>query len=238
MSTRLLRVVVPALVLLVAGLAAPSATGTAPARIAMERGARPVAVPPAGQAVDTSHPTRWVGSGTPGQLHVGRGRPRGAQGRDHPVPLRTRPGRIEMKAHRQGGQHQQARGARRRRPGHAQRRREAPDPLPEHLRPRADLDDVALRRPGHARGWSSRTSRFARGNSTGQTVRRRRRRRDLRARRPAEDRRLALRRQPLRPARPGPRRARPCARCRSTTTCRSTSSAAPSPAGCAATAAR
>jgi hypothetical protein len=39
-------------------------SGPATARAALERGARQVAVPPAGQAVDTSNPTRWVGSGT------------------------------------------------------------------------------------------------------------------------------------------------------------------------------
>ena len=65
MLPRLVRVVVPALALLVAALVNPAASGPATARAALERGARHVAVPPAGQAVDTSNPTRWVGSGTP-----------------------------------------------------------------------------------------------------------------------------------------------------------------------------
>ena len=73
--------------------------------------------------------------------------------------------------------------------------------------PDADLDDLALRQPGDARGSSSRTSPSPRQLHR-PAVRRRRRRRDLRARRPAEDRRLAVRPQPLRPARSRPRRRR------------------------------
>ena len=49
---------------------------------------------------------------------------------------------------------------------------------------------------------------FADGDATGRDVRRRRGRRDLRARRPAQDRRLDVHRQPLRSDRPGPRRRR------------------------------
>ena len=47
-------------------------------------------------------------------------------------------------------QHAARRRARRRRQGDAQRRRQAPHPLHEHLRPGADLDHVALPGPGHA----------------------------------------------------------------------------------------
>ncbi len=44
-------------------------------------GVRPVEVPRAARAVDTSNPDRWVGNGTPGELHVARRRPRGREGR-------------------------------------------------------------------------------------------------------------------------------------------------------------
>ena len=57
---------------------------------------------------------------------------------------------------------------RRRRAGDAQRRGPAAHPLHGHVRSGAGVDDVALPGPGHAAGWSSRTSTFADGNSTGQ----------------------------------------------------------------------
>ena len=71
---------------------------------------------------------------------------------------------------------------------------------------------------------------FADGDATGATVRRRRRWRDLRARRPAEDRRLDLRRQSLRSHRARTSGAAPCGRCPSTTANRSRRPAARSPA--------
>lgn len=50
--------------LLAAALPGPAAPG-APAHRAAQRGAKPVPVPAAARPVDTSHPTRWVGTGTP-----------------------------------------------------------------------------------------------------------------------------------------------------------------------------
>lgn len=54
-----------ALAISTAGLLAAPILVTAPAEAALPPGARPVPVPAAGRAVDTSHPTRWVGHGTP-----------------------------------------------------------------------------------------------------------------------------------------------------------------------------
>ena len=50
-------------------------------------------------------------------------------------------------ADREGRQHEPGHRHRRRRQGHAERRRQAPDPLPEHLRPGAGVDDRPLPGP-------------------------------------------------------------------------------------------
>ena len=175
--------------------------------VAPATAAAAVAVPTEARAVSTSHPDRWVGHGTRAQLHVARGRARGRQGRGHPLPLRARQGQDRDEGDRQGGQHQPPRRPRRPRQGHAQRRREAPHPLPGHLRQTADLDHLALRRPGDAAARRAEPHLRERQLHR-RDVRGRRWRRDLHPRRPAQDRALAVHRQPLRPDGAGPGRRR------------------------------
>ena len=75
--------------------------------------------------------------------------------------------------------------------GHAERRGPAAHPLHGHLRPRSDVHDVALPGPGHAA--AGRREPRLRGRELQRPgLRRRRRRRDLRARRASEHRELHL----------------------------------------------
>ena len=109
-----------------------------------------VNVPRDAQAVDTSRPDRWVGTGTPRSC-TSRAVVR-AVARGGVIRFRCGPAPVRIVMRQTAKVVNTSRrvvldGAR---PGHAQRRREAPDPLPGHLRPAADLDHVALRRPGHA----------------------------------------------------------------------------------------
>ena len=119
--------------------------------------------------------------------------------------------------------------ARRRRQGDAQRRRQAPHPLHEHLRRGAGLDHVALPGPGPSAADGAepdvRRRQLDRRDDRG-----RRWRRDLRAGRPVQGGQLAVRRQPLRPHRPGPRRRRDPRAQPVTRASRCTSSTAPSAA--------
>ena len=142
-----------------------------------------------------------VGTGTPSVVHLARGRARGREGRRDRLRLRSRPRHHRDEEDGQGGQHLRARRPRRRRQGHPERRGPAADPLHEHLRPGAGLDDVALQRPGGAAARAEADAPRPRQQHGGDDGRRRWRR-GLRARRPADDRRLDLRRQPLRPHRP------------------------------------
>ena len=64
--------------------------------------------------------------------------------------MRARAGHDQDARDGQGPQHAARGRPRRRRPGHAERRRPAADPLHEHLRPGPDLDHLALPGPGHA----------------------------------------------------------------------------------------
>ena len=83
-----------------------------------------------------------------GELHLPCGRRRGRRRRRHHVRLRPQPAHDRDERDRQGRQHVQRRRARRRRQGDPQRCRPAPHPVHEHLRPGADLDDLALSEPG------------------------------------------------------------------------------------------
>ena len=98
-----------------------------------------------------SDPDHVVGTGTPGELHRRGGRGRRRQGRDHHVRLRSRPGHDPDDRDRQGLQRQARCRPRRGRPRHARRPGRSPDPVPEHLRPGAGLDDRSLPGPGPPR---------------------------------------------------------------------------------------
>ncbi len=107
--------------------------------------ARPSAV--AG-AADTSHPDHVIGDGTPAGCTSKAVVDAVAAGRRHHVPVRTGPGHHHHDGHREGPQRPPGRRAGRGRPRHTQRRRQAPHPVPEHLRRGAGLDDVPLPGPG------------------------------------------------------------------------------------------
>ena len=82
---------------------------------------------------DGARPRRAGRQGHAGELHLRR---RGVRGRPRwprHVRLRARPRDHPDAPDREGPQHQPLARARRRRTGDAQRRRRAPDPLPEHL---------------------------------------------------------------------------------------------------------
>ena len=102
---------------------------------------------PAGSAArghDAPGPRRRDGHA--GELHR-RGR-RGSRraGRHHHVRLRPEPGDDHDDRDRQGLQRPARRRDRRRRPRHARRPGRPPDPVHEHVRPGAGLDDVVTAR--------------------------------------------------------------------------------------------
>ena len=110
---------------------------------------------------------RVVGHGTPASCTAAAFRKAVAQGGTITFDCGPDPVTIVMDKHREVHNDAAPQGRhRRRRAGHAQRRRQAPDPLPEHLRPAADLDHVALPGPGHPK-LVLRHLTFTRGNSTG-----------------------------------------------------------------------
>ena len=148
-----------------------------------------------------------VGNGTPGGCTSAAVVVGGRAGRRRDLRLRARAGDDPDAPDREGAQHQPVARPRRRRPGDAERRRQAADPLPEHLRPGAGLDDRPLPGPGDAAAGRAGTSPSPTATPPGRPGRRRRRR-DLRPRRAADDHRLAVHRQPLRPDRSRPRRRR------------------------------
>ncbi len=121
-------------------------------------------------AVYTSRPDRWIGTGTPRSC-TSRAVVRAvATGGVITFSCGPDPVTIHDEADREGAQREPPRRARRRRQGHAQRRRQAPHPLSEHLRRGA--------RAGPRRTATTRTTphltvqnlTFADGNSTGETV--------------------------------------------------------------------
>ncbi len=110
-------------------------------------------VPSGGQAVDSSHPTTVVGSGTAASctadavvaaVHAG-GVVTFACGAAPRHDRRARDRHLQRRRPRRRQRHH-----RRRQPRHAERRRQEPHPLPKHLRSDATLDDVALPGAGHA----------------------------------------------------------------------------------------
>ncbi|CAA9418343.1 MAG: FIG00815828: hypothetical protein, partial [uncultured Pseudonocardia sp.] len=142
----------------------------------------------------------------PRELHV-RGRRRGRRRRwGHHVLLRTGAGDHPDAADGAGGQPLRAGRARRRWPRHAQRRRRAAHPLPEHLRPRHRVHHVALPGPG---GAAPRPAGPRAGRRQCHRHRGRRGRGGVRPRRAAHGDRLPVHRQPVPPGGPGPRRCRP-----------------------------
>ena len=91
-------------------------------------------VPPAGRAVDTRHPNHVIGNGLAGQLHVGRRGARRCRGRHHHLQLRAQARHHRDDLDRQRDQDPASGRAGRRRPDHAERRRQAPNPVLGHLR--------------------------------------------------------------------------------------------------------
>ena len=107
-------------------------------------------VPPAGRAVNTSHPTRVVGRGTPASCTSAAVVKAVAKGGVITFDCGPTAGDDHHDRDREGRQHQAPGRARRRRQGDPQRRRQAPDPLHGHLRQDADLDHARLRQPAAA----------------------------------------------------------------------------------------
>ncbi len=179
--------------------------------------------PAAARAVDTSHPTRVVGKGTPGSCTSRAVVSAVAAGGLIRFSCGAKPVTITDAGHREGQERQRpARRPGRRRQGHAQRRRTAPDPLHEHLRQGAGLDHLAL--PGPVDAAAHRAEPHVRRRQLHRRPDRgRRRRRHLRPRRPVQGGQLPVRPQPLRPL-SGPTSAAPRSACSaSRTTCPSTS---------------
>ena len=158
---------------------------------------RPVPVPaagPRGRHV-ASEPGR--GARDSRQLHLGGRRRRCSRRRDHSLLVRAQSRHDQDERHRQGDQHEPEGGPRRRGPGDAERRGPAPHPLHGHLRPSAEVDDVALPGPGLAEARDPEHG-VHRRRLDRPGLRRWRRRRDLRPRRPAAHRELRVHRQPVR----------------------------------------
>ena len=108
-------------------------------------------IPPEAQPVDTSHPDRVVGTGTPASCTSAAVVGAVALGGIITLRLRPEPGDDPDDGHGQGLQRPARRRARRRRARHARRPGRAADPVHEHLRPGPGLDDVALPGPGPSR---------------------------------------------------------------------------------------
>ena len=125
-----------------APVVAASAEGNAPA-------VRSVPVPAAGRPVDTSHPSRVVGRGTPASCTSAAVVAAVRAGGIIRFSCGPKPVTITMSATAKVVNTSRAGGPRRRRTGDAQRRGPAPHPLHGHVRSGAEVDDVALPGSGH-----------------------------------------------------------------------------------------
>ena len=105
-------------------------------------------VPPEARAVDTSHPDRVVGNGTPASCTSKKVVQAVARGGIIRFKCGPRPVTIKMTATAKVFNDRPGRGHRRQGAGHARWRRRAADPVPEHLRPEPGLDHVPLPEPG------------------------------------------------------------------------------------------
>ena len=101
-------------------------------------------VPPAARAVSTAHPNHVIGSGTPASCTSAAVVRAVAKGGIITFNCGAESGHHRDDRHREGGEHQSPDRDRRRRSGHAEWRRQAPDPVHEHLRQEADVDHQQL----------------------------------------------------------------------------------------------
>ncbi len=204
-------------------------------------------VPAAGRAVEHQPPQPCHRPRHPSQLHLGGRRPGRRRGRDHQVQLRREAGHDRDARDRQRAQDQASGRPRRRRPGHAQRRWQAPHPVLRHLP--GQVVHRRLRQPAVSRrSWSrtspSRTASTARTRPTAPPTRRSAGTAAWTAAAPSTPRAASSRRSTHGSSATGATAtaltsaAAPSACSRSTRTGRSTSPATPSPAAAAPTARR
>ena len=147
-------------------------------------------------------PTRVIGNGTPASCTSPAVVAAVAAGGVITFDCGPSPVTITDAGHRQGRQHQHPRRPRRRRQGHAQRRRRAPDPLHGHLRPGSRCWTTAAL-PGPVAAPAHRPEHDLRSTATrpGSTSRAVAAARSS-PRRPAQGGQLEVHRQPLRPTGP------------------------------------